>query len=89
MFNASLYIAWNIWDFNLITVSAVFVFNNWYDTYRDTYRVSDQCIDDTYRISDTIHKTTFFTALNVPFLDGTLPFWKPGQNTGNIHNQWM
>ena len=25
---------------------------------RDIYRVSDQCIDDTYRIIDTIHKTS-------------------------------
>ena len=24
-----------------------------------------------------------FTALNVPFSDGTLPFWKPGQNTAH------
>ena len=25
-----------------------------------------------------------FTALNVPFSDGTLPYWKPGQNTAII-----
>ena len=25
--------------------------------YRNTNRVSDQCIDDTYHIIDTIHKT--------------------------------
>ena len=47
----------HIWDFNLITVSAIFVFNKWYDTYRDTYRVSYQCIDDTYRIVSLIRYT--------------------------------
>ena len=46
-------------------VSAIFVFNKWYDTYRDTYRVSDQCIDDTYRIIDTIHKTTYVGWINM------------------------
>ena len=47
----------------LITFSAIFLLNKWYDTYRDTYRVSDQCIDDTYRIIDTIHKTGTYDTL--------------------------
>ena len=34
-----------------------FVLNKLYDTYRDTYRVSDQCIDDTYRIVSSIRYT--------------------------------